>query len=111
MSPADPRRRLTETRARADLARRRFATALQSTRRRVAPARLKEDALLAVSDKVSEAKQAVRKSVRRHPLLAVSAVVGGVAIMVWSPARQLALFGARTSQIIWMNRALWRTRK
>jgi len=110
MSASDTRR-LAEARARADIARRRFASALQSTRRRIAPQRLKEDALVAVNDKVDETKQTVRQTVRRHPLLTVSAVVGGVAILVWSPARHLALIGARASQIIWMNRALWRTRK
>ncbi|HZV19683.1 MAG TPA: hypothetical protein VFF84_13415 [Sphingobium sp.] len=111
MSVVDRNRRLAETRARADLARQRFITALHGTRRRVAPERLKEDALLLVGDKVDEAKQAARRSVARHPLLAASVIVSGVALIFWSPARQIALFGARVSQVVWMNRALWRTRE
>lgn len=106
----DPRRRLAATRERADLARRRFNAALNGTRNRLAPDRLKAEALVVAGDKLDEAKRAARQSLRRHPFLAVSATLGGLAIMFWAPARHLALFGTRASQLIWVNRKLWRTR-
>lgn len=110
MRPVDPRRRLADTRERADLARRRFTTALNGTRRRLSPDRLKADALVVAGDKMDEAKRAARQSLRRHPVLAVSAALGGLAIMFWAPARHLALFGTRASQLIWVNRKLWRSK-
>jgi len=109
MSRGDPRQHLADTRERADQARLRFAAALQNTRRHLTPDRLKADARVVASDKVHEAKQSLRQSIRSHPLLTAAAALGGLALMFWAPARYLALFGARASQLIWVNRSLWKS--
>ncbi|HWJ71430.1 MAG TPA: hypothetical protein VNS79_15405 [Sphingobium sp.] len=109
MSRGDRHQRLADARERADDARLRFAVALQSTRDRVMPDRLKADARNLASSKAHDAKQSLRQSIRRHPLLSAAAVLGGLALMFWAPARYLALFGARASQLIWMNRNLWKS--
>lgn len=110
MSRGDPHQHLADTRERADQARLQFLNALQSTRHRLTPDRLKADARVMANGKAREAKQSLRQSIRRHPLLTASAALGGLALLFWAPARQLALFGARASQLIWVNRNLWKSR-
>lgn len=107
MKRLDPNQRLDNARNRADLARLRFVTALDGTRKRLSPGRLKDDALLVVSDRVDDAKNEARQALRRHPLLTLSAVAGAVAILFWAPARHLTLYAARAGQFIWLNRKLW----
>jgi len=109
MSRDDQRRRLAETRARADHARQRFAAALASTRNRLTPAHLKADALAVASGKAREAKQSLRRSIRHRPLLTAAAALGALALLFWAPARHLAVFGARASQLVWINRKLWKS--
>lgn len=99
--------RVTQARERADRARLRFNAALQSTRQRLTPDHLKADARDMAIAKVNEAKRSLRKSIRTHPVLAVLTALGGLALMFWAPARHLALFGARASQLIWLNWNLW----
>jgi hypothetical protein len=110
VSRSDLHQHLAVTRERADHARLRFNNALQSTRHRLTPDRLKADARAITNDKAREAKQSLRQSIRHHPLLTASALLGGLALLFWAPARQLALFGARASQLIWVNRSLWKSR-
>ncbi len=108
MKAAEQRqKRLDQARKRAELARLRFTTALDGTRRRLSFGRLKEDALVAANDKVDEAKANVRQSIRRHPFMVVSVVLGGVAFMFWSPARHLSRYGMRLAQLFWLNRKMW----
>ncbi len=111
MKPLSPHQRLSNARDRANLARLRFVTALDGTRKRVSPARLKDDALLAINDKIDDAKNDARQALRRHPVVTVSAVAGGAAILFWAPARHLALYAARVGQFIWLNRKLWTPKK
>lgn len=108
MSAPDPRQRLIAARERATVARLRFLNSLQSTQRRLSFDRLKSDALVAAGDKAEQVKQDVKNSVRRHPLIAASAVLGFIAVIFWKPARIAALYGMRGAQLFWLNRSLWR---
>jgi hypothetical protein len=110
MSSADPQhQRLVEARARATVARLRFISSAQSTRRRLSLGRLKEDAREAATDRLDEAKRDLRQTVRRHPVLVLSAVAGAAAIIFWKPARLVALYGIRGAELVWFNRKLWRS--
>ena len=110
MSDHRDAQKIAKAREQANLARLRFAHALDSTRHRVAPGRLKEDALVAIGDKVDETKQAVRDTVRKHPVIVGTAAIGTVAVLFWKPARAAALFGLHAAELIWFNRNLWRSR-
>ena len=108
MSSIDRDQRVIDARARATVARLRFTNSLQSTRRRLSWGRLKEDASLAVSDKITEARQDLTQTVRRHPVLAATGVLSLFAVMFWKPARIAAMYGMRGAQLVWLNRRLWR---
>ncbi|MBT2187722.1 hypothetical protein [Sphingobium nicotianae] len=108
MSDVDRDERLVRARQRATVARLRFINSVQSTRRRLSPARLKEDALLAAGDYIEEVRHDARQTIRRHPIIAVSAVAGLFAMLFWRPARVTGMYGLRAAQILWLNRRLWR---
>ena len=108
MSATDQDLRLAKARERATIARLRFINSLQSTQRRLSPDRLKEDAQLAVSDRLDQARTDVKQTIRRHPILAISGVAGILAVLFWMPARTTALLGMRAAQFVWINRRLWR---
>lgn len=108
MSKADPQQRLIRARERATIARLRFVNSLQSTQRRLSWGRLKEDAAVAASDKLGEVRNDLAQTIRRHPLLMTSALLGAVGILFWRPARLVALYGMRGAQLLWLNRSLWR---
>lgn len=107
MRQTDPHAGLALAREQADLARLRFSTALGQTRRRLAPGRLRNDALVAAGDKVEETKQSLRQAIRRHPVRTAASVAGLLAIMFWRPARLIALYGMRGAQFALLNRRLW----
>lgn len=108
MSREKDEERLKRARGRADLARMRFATALDSTRRRFSPERLKGDASLLVSDKMADAKRGMWQSLRAHPVMASSAVLGAAALVFWRPARVAVSYGLRIAELVWLNRNLRR---
>jgi hypothetical protein len=108
MSREKDEERLKRARGRADLARMRFTTALDATRRRLSPDRLKNDASLLVSDKVTEAKRSLWQSLRAHPIMTSSAVLGAAALVFWKPARIAAGYGLRIAELVWLNRNLRR---
>lgn len=107
MTGPEPRTQIARARARADLARLRFASSVRGARQRLAPARIKEDALVAASDRVEAARADARRTLMRHPLVAASSIAGLVAILFWKPARMVALYGLRGAQLAWLNRKLW----
>ncbi len=104
----DPALRLIRARERADWARLRFHNSLKSTQERLSFGRLKEDALLAANDRAQELRQDMRETVRRHPVMTASAIVGLIAVMFWKPARIAAHYGMRGAQLLWLNQRLWR---
>lgn len=108
MSDIDRDRRVVQARERATVARLRFINSVQSTRRRLSWGRLKDDALVAASDKVEEVRHDISQTVRRHPLLAASGLFGLVSVLFWKPARLAAMYGMRGAQLLWLNRRLWR---
>ncbi len=108
MSDIDRNQRVVQARQRATVARLRFINSAQSTQRRLSWGRLKDDALVAASDKVAEARRDMSQTVRRHPLLATSAVLGLFGLLFWKPARLAAMYGMRGAQLLWLNRRLWR---
>lgn len=103
--------RIAKAREQADLARMRFLTQLRGTQQRIAPSRLKDDALVAAGDKVDAVKADLKRSVTQHPVLAAGAAAGSIALLFWKPARRTALVGLRVAQFIWLNRKLWSTGK
>lgn len=110
MKPVDPQQRLVRASERAELARLRFVTALDGTRQRLSFDRLKDDALVAAGDKVQEAKETVRQTIRNRPFMVGSVIIGGLAFIFWAPARLMARYGARAAHLFWLNRTLWSPR-
>lgn len=110
MSQHQDQRKIAKARERADLARLRFANSLDGTRRRLSPDRLKADARIAVSDKIQETKDDMRRTVRKHPVMVGTAAVGTLALLFWKPARATALMGLHIAELVWFNRNLWRSR-
>jgi hypothetical protein len=108
VNTVDPEERLIRARERATIARLRFVSSLQSRQRRLSFDRLKNDAFLAASDKVDEVRNDMQQTLRRHPLIAASGVLGLIAMIFWRPARLAALYGMRGAQLVWLNRRLWR---
>jgi len=108
VSAVDKDQRVVKARERATVARLRFNSSLQSTQRRLSFGRLKEDAQVAVGDRVEQAKQDVRQTIRRHPFMIATGVAGLLAILFWKPGRIIALYGMRGAQLLWLNRRLWR---
>jgi ElaB/YqjD/DUF883 family membrane-anchored ribosome-binding protein len=102
-----PHAELRLTRQRADAARERFGAALQNVRDRIAPARIKDDAVAAVHDRAENAKRGAKGVVRRHPFITGIAMISGIALLFWRPARFLALYSVRGAWFIWLNRAIW----
>ncbi len=97
-----------EAREKADGARARFRASLGAAQRRIAPARLKEDALIAVTDSVDHARQAAIDTVRQRPV--VSAAIGGTlaALILWRPARALWHGGQTVTQAAFHHIEKWR---
>lgn len=85
---ADPQV-VAQARERADGARRRFIASIGATKRRIAPSRLKSDALIAAADGFDHARLVTVETVRRRP--ALSAAIGGTlaAALLWRPVRAL----------------------
>jgi len=108
MSGVDPHQKLIAARERATIARLRLINSVQSTQRRLSFGRLKDDALVAASDKVDEIRNDLRQTVRKHPIAIASATVGVLTALFWRPARIATLYGLRGAQIVWLNRRLWR---
>ncbi|MCW2338375.1 ElaB/YqjD/DUF883 family membrane-anchored ribosome-binding protein [Sphingobium sp. B2D3A] len=107
MSSAPSPLELAEARQRADGARERFRSALDGVRERLSPAHLKDDAVEAVQQKVSQAKQAARGTLRRHPVLTTLGATGAVGLLFWRPVRFILLYVMRGAWLVWLNRALW----
>lgn len=107
MSREEQRREIARARARADLARLRFSNAVDDALDRIAPDRLRRDAVEFAADQVEDAW---RELVRRFPYwpLALGALGAGVAAMIaWQPARTAARHAVRLIELVWATRQFW----
>jgi hypothetical protein len=89
---------LQAARERAHAARTHFQAALGQVADRFAPARLKEDAAMAASHSIDEAKDALRRTAQRHPLI-LSTVIGALAVLIlWRPIGALVRTGRKSAR-------------
>lgn len=89
---------LLAARDRAHAARADFQSALTHAVDRFAPARLKEDAAMAASQGIDEAKEALRRSAQRHPVI-LTTLAGALAILIlWRPIKALLRAGRSSTQ-------------
>lgn len=88
---------LIAARDRALAARAGFQAALNAALERLAPARLKEDAAHAASHGIDEAKEAMRRSIQRHPVVIWSAIGAVIAYILRRPLMVLARAGWRST--------------
>lgn len=95
-------------RERADLARMRLRDAADATRTRLQPARLKGDALIALSDRVDKGLRDLGELARKRPFIAAGAFIGLGVALFWPPARRIARKGARIAWLAWIYRKLWK---
>ena len=106
MTAQDPD--LIAARDRALAARAGFQTALNATLERFAPARLKEDAANAASHSIDEAKEAVRRSIQRHPVVLWSVIGAVAAYILRRPLRALARAGWNSTEPLRDYLGRWR---
>lgn len=99
---------LIAARDRALAARAGFQAALNAALERLAPARLKEDAAQAASHGIDEAKEAMRRSIQRHPLVLWSAIGAIMAYILRRPLMALARAGWRSTEPIRDHMGRWR---
>src|SRR5690606_35267903 len=93
-----------------DAARVEFRSALAAARERIAPGRLKEDAVVAVTNRMDDARAAGAALVRRRPVLSV--LIGGtLAVLIfWRPARALGRGTSKLGRFLHDRIEQWRMR-
>jgi hypothetical protein len=103
--------RVAQARQQADMARLHFIAAIGETKARLAPQRLKDDALIALTDKVDEARTVTVSFIRQRPVLIMTVVGTLSAIVFWRPARATGrTFGTLSAKACnWMKQ--WRNRR
>ncbi|WP_443970775.1 hypothetical protein [Sphingobium sp. CR28] len=97
-----------EARRRADAARIAFRAASISARERIAPGRLKEDAVVAVTNRLNETRSASVALVKRRPVLSV--LIGGTlaALLFWRPVIALSRGSGKLARTVRDRIEQWR---
>lgn len=99
---------LIAARERAHAARADFHAALTQTLDRFAPARLKEDAAMAASHSIDEAKEALRRSAQRHPVILTTLIAALAALILWRPVKALVRAGRKSTGAVREYVGQWR---
>ncbi len=107
MSREEHQRELARARERADLARLRFNNAVDSALDRIAPDRLRRDAVEFAADQVEDAWHEIIGRFPYWPLAAGALGAGVVAMIFWQPARAVARNVLRVFELAWATRELW----
>jgi hypothetical protein len=107
MKEAD-RLALIEARERADLARMRFGNAFDGVLRRVAPERLRADALDAASGQFETMRRQLLERIRHWPFALGLLAAALLLTIFWRPARRLGQRALHLAEFGWAIQRLWR---